>query len=150
VFAAFAAVLSFLSFRRRRDSADPGEANRTHREADPEFHLAKKLQGSTSDQPDPKLQAEPEAVAKNSGFKDFAEYDNVAANILMVVAGIDPLTKRYTDPQTAVKKGIAKVTADKTIPDKDKKELIKEFEKVAESGAAHSISQQHRAGQEIL
>jgi len=105
VFAAFAAVLSFLSFRRRRDSADPGEANRTHREADPEFHLAKKLQGSTSDQPDPKLQAEPEAVAKNSGFKDFAEYDNVAANILMVVAGIDPLTKRYTTRRLPSKKG---------------------------------------------
>jgi hypothetical protein len=92
--------------------------------------VAKKLQGSASDQPDPKLQAQSEAVAKNSGFNDFAEYDNVAANILMVVAGIDPLTKRYTDPQTAVKKGIARVTADKTILDNDKKELIKEFEKL--------------------
>jgi hypothetical protein len=29
--------------------------------------------------------AESEAIARNSGFKDFAEYDNVAANILMVV-----------------------------------------------------------------
>ena len=91
---------------------------------------AKEIQGSTSDQPDPKLQAGSEAVIKKSGFKDFAEYDNVAANILMVVAGIDPLTKRYTDPQTVVKKGIAKVTADPTINEKDKKELLKEFEKL--------------------
>ena len=92
--------------------------------------VVKKMQGSTADQPDPKLQAESEAITKNSGFKDFAEYDNVAANILMVVAGIDPLTKRYTDPQTVVKKGIAKVTADPTISEKDKNELLKEFEKL--------------------
>jgi hypothetical protein len=43
--------------------------------------VAKEIQGSTADQPDPKLQAESEAVVKKSGFKDFAEYDNVAANI---------------------------------------------------------------------
>jgi len=47
--------------------------------------VVKKMQGSTADQPDSKLQAESEAITKNSGFKDFAEYDNVAANILMVV-----------------------------------------------------------------
>ena len=47
-----------------------------------------------------------------------------------MVAGIDPLTKRYTDPQTVVKKGIAKVTADPTISEKDKNELLKYFEKL--------------------
>ena len=88
------------------------------------------MQGSSSDQSDPKLQAESEAIAKKSGFKDFAEYDNVSANILMVVAGIDPVTKRYTDPQIAVKKGIVKISADKTIPEKDKKGLLKEIEKL--------------------
>jgi hypothetical protein len=92
--------------------------------------VMKKMQGSTADQPDPKLQAESEAITNNSGFKDFAEYDNVAANILMVVAGIDPLTKRYTDPQTVIKKGVAKVTADPIISEKDKNELLKEFEKL--------------------
>jgi hypothetical protein len=92
--------------------------------------IAKEIHRSTSDQPGPRLLAESDAVVKKSGFKDFAEYDNVAANILMVVAGIDPLTKRYTDPQTVVKKGIAKVTADPTISEKDKKELLKEFEKL--------------------
>jgi len=120
------------------DSTDPGEANQAHRGAGSEFYRAKKdmapvakaMQGSTADQPDPKLQAESEAVVKKSGFKDFAEYDNVAANILMVVAGIDPLTKRYTDPQSSVKKWIANVTADRTVPEKVQKELLNEFEKV--------------------
>jgi len=90
--------------------------------------LAEKMQGSTADQPDPKLQAEFEAIAKRHGFKDFAEYDDVAANILMVMAGIDPKTKKFTDPQTAIKKEIAEVTADKTIPEKDKKDMLKELE----------------------
>ena len=49
---------------------------------------------------------------------------------LMVVAGIDPLTKRYTDPQSSVKKWIANVTADRTVPEKVQKELLNEFEKV--------------------
>ena len=81
------------------------------------------------DHRDPRLQTDSETVAKKNGFKDFAEYDEVAANILMVFAGIDPQSKRYTDPQTAMKKKIAEVTADKTIPKKDKKELLNEFEK---------------------
>src|SRR5262249_7818014 len=53
------------------------------------------------DQREPRLQTESETVAKKNGFKDFAEYDEVAANILMVFAGIDPQSKQYTDPQTA-------------------------------------------------
>jgi hypothetical protein len=53
---------------------------------------------------DPRRQTEFESVAKKNGFKDFAEYDEVAANILMVFAGIDPQSKQYTDPQTAMKK----------------------------------------------
>jgi hypothetical protein len=82
------------------------------------------------DQRNPQLRAESETVAKKNGFKDFAEYDEVAANILMVFAGIDPQSKRYTDPQTAMKKKIAEVTADKTIPEKDKEELLHELEKL--------------------
>jgi hypothetical protein len=90
--------------------------------------LAEKMQDSNSDQPDPKLQAEFEAIAKKNGFKDFAEYDEVANNIMMVMGGIDPQTKKYMDPQTAIKKEMAEVAADKTMPEKDKKDLLKELE----------------------
>jgi vancomycin resistance protein YoaR len=76
-----------------------------------------------------KVQAESEIIAKKSGFKDFAEYDEVAANILMIFAGINPRTKRYTDPQTAMKRKIAEITGDKTLAAIDKKELLNEFEK---------------------
>jgi len=81
------------------------------------------------DQRDPRLETESENVAKKNGFKDFAEYDEIAANILMVFAGIDPQSKQYTDPQTAMKEKIAEITADKTIPKRNKKELLNEYEK---------------------
>jgi hypothetical protein len=90
---------------------------------------AEKIGGSTLRQPNPKVQAEYEIIAKKSGFKDFAEYDEVAANILMIFAGINPQTRRYTDPQTAMKQKIAEVTADKSLAATDKKELLREFKK---------------------
>jgi hypothetical protein len=46
---------------------------------------AEKIGGSTLRQPNPKVHAEYEIIAKKSGFKDFAEYDEVAANILMTL-----------------------------------------------------------------
>jgi hypothetical protein len=90
--------------------------------------VAEKMQESASDQPDPKVQAELETIAKKHGFKDFAEYDDVANNIMMVMGGIDPQTKQYIDPQTAIKKEMAEVRADKTLPEKDKKDLLHELE----------------------
>ena len=75
-----------------------------------------------------KMQAELETISKKHGFKDFAEYDDVANNIMMVMGGIDPQTKQYIDPQTAIKKEMAEVKADKTLPEKDKQDLLKELE----------------------
>jgi metal-dependent amidase/aminoacylase/carboxypeptidase family protein len=85
--------------------------------------------GSTLRQPNRKVRAESEIIAKKSGFEDFAEYDEVAANILMIFAGINPQTRRYTDPQTAMKQKMAEITADKTLATIEKKELLNEFKK---------------------
>lgn len=95
--------------------------------------IMEKIQGATSDQIDPKLQAQLEAVAKKNGFKDMAEYDDVAANISMVMAGIDPQTKAFTDPQVAIKKEIADVTADKSMPEQEKKQLLEELNEALKS-----------------
>jgi hypothetical protein len=81
------------------------------------------------DQRDLRLETESESMAKKNGFKDFAEYDEVAANILMVFAGIDPQSKQYTDPQTAMKQKIAEITADEAISKREEKELLNEYEK---------------------
>jgi len=63
--------------------------------------VAEKMQGN-SDKPDPKVQAELEAIAKKHGFASFAEYDDVAANISMVMAGIDPQSRAFTEPKVAI------------------------------------------------
>ena len=48
-------------------------------------------------------------------------------NVSMIMAGIDPQTKAFTDPQVGIKKEIDEITADKTIPDKERKQLLAEF-----------------------
>ncbi len=45
----------------------------------------------------------------------------------MVMAAIDPQTKTFTDPQTAIKNEMDEVAADKTIADNEKKQLLDEL-----------------------
>ena len=97
--------------------------------------VTEKMQGITSDKPDPKIQAELEAVAKRHGFKDFADYDDVAANISMIMAGIDPQTKEFMEPPTAIKKEIEEVTADKSIPAREKKQMLEELNEALKTAA---------------
>jgi hypothetical protein len=88
---------------------------------------------ASADQPIFGYQGECEAVTRKYGFKDFAEYETVAANISMVMATIDPQTKTFTDPLTAIKKEIDEVTADKTIPEEEKKQLLEELKEALKS-----------------
>jgi hypothetical protein len=90
--------------------------------------VVERMQGAISaDKPNPPHEAELEAVTKKYGFKGYAEYEAVAANISMVMAAIDPETKAFTDPQSAIKKEIDAVSADKTIPENDRKQLLEEL-----------------------
>jgi hypothetical protein len=89
--------------------------------------LAQKNPPPQSDKPDPKIQAELESIAKKHGFAGFAEFDDVAYNISIVMGGLDPQTGNFTDPITAIKKEIEDITADKTIPEKDKKQMLDEL-----------------------
>ena len=90
--------------------------------------VVEKMQAAASaDKPSVTFQTELEAVTKKHGFRSFTEYETVAANISIVMAAIDPQTKAFTDPQTSIKKEIDDVTADKTIPDNEKKQLLEEL-----------------------
>ncbi len=90
--------------------------------------VVEKMQGAASaGKPSSKYETELEAVTRKHGFKTYAEYEAVAANISMVMAAIDPQTKAFTDPQTALKKEIDDVAADKTIPENEKKQLLSEL-----------------------
>jgi hypothetical protein len=96
--------------------------------------VVERMQGAASpDKPSARYEAELEAVTKKHGFKNYAEYEAVAANISMVMAAIDPQTKAFTDPQTAIKKEIDDVAADKTIPENEKKQLLEELNEALKS-----------------
>jgi hypothetical protein len=94
--------------------------------------VAEKMQGN-SDKPDPKVQAELESIAKKHGFASFAEYDDVAANISMVMAGIDPQSRAFTEPKVAIQKEIDEVKGDNSIPEKEKKQMLDELAEALKS-----------------
>lgn len=65
--------------------------------------IASKIQAA-GETADPALQAELEGIAKKHGFESFAELDDVAANISIVMAGLDTQTGEFTDPVEALQK----------------------------------------------
>jgi len=107
--------------------------------------VAEKMQGN-SDKPDPKVQAELEGISKKHGFASFQEYDDVAANISMVMAGIDPQSRAFTEPKVAIQKEIDEVKGDTTIPEKEKKQMLEELAEALKS--AQPI--QHPANIELV
>ena len=93
-----------------------------------------KLPQGGDDKPDPKLEAQLDAAVKKNGFKDLGEYSDVSSTVGIVLAGIDPETKTYVGPDAVIKKQIAQVQADTTMPPKEKKEALDELK--AATGAA--------------
>jgi hypothetical protein len=77
--------------------------------------------------PDPKVDAQLDALAKKNGFASYAEYNDVTDNIGMVLAGFDPATKQYVGAEAVLKAQIAAVQADKKMPAKNKKQALDEM-----------------------
>ena len=72
--------------------------------------VAPKLQ-EAGDNIAPALQTELDGIAKKHGFASFSELDDVAANISIVMAGLDSKSGDFTEPVEALKKELADVTA---------------------------------------
>jgi hypothetical protein len=87
-----------------------------------------KLYESATDKPGPNVEAQAEAIAKKNGFASLAEYDDVSFSLSMIMSGIDPQTKKFTEPPEQIKKEIAALKADKTIPEAEKKQDLAELE----------------------
>jgi hypothetical protein len=83
--------------------------------------------------PDPKVDAQLEAVAKKSGFASYDEYNTVVDNISLVLGGFDPATKKYVGAEAVIKAQIAQVQADKKMPAKDKKETLADLNEALKS-----------------
>jgi hypothetical protein len=90
--------------------------------------MAKLYEGMNSDKPDPQVEAQAAAIAKKHGFASLAEHDDAWINISMIMSGIDPQTKKFTEPPEQIKREIAALKADKSIPDADKKEDLAQLE----------------------
>ena len=90
--------------------------------------MAKLYDGADPDKPDPKVEAQAEAVAKKNGLASLDEYDDVLFNISMIMSGIDPQTKKFTEPPEQIKREIAALKANKSIPDADKEEDLAQLE----------------------
>ena len=88
---------------------------------------------SDSDQPDPKVLAQLDAAAKKHQFASFEAYQDVAANIGLVMDGIDPQAKKYVGADVMLKKQIAEVQADAKMPAADKKQALAEFAEALKS-----------------
>jgi hypothetical protein len=73
------------------------------------------------EKPDEGLKAQLEDVAKKHGFASFSEFEDVGANITIVLDGLDRSSGTYTDPVEKMKKELEEIKADDSIPAEDKK-----------------------------
>jgi hypothetical protein len=86
-------------------------------------------------QPDAKMMAQINAVAKKNGFASADEYNDVTDNIGLVMQGIDPATKKYVGNEAVLKAQIAQLQADKKMSPKDKKEALDDLNESLKSPA---------------
>jgi hypothetical protein len=100
--------------------------------------MAKLYDDADPNKPDPKLEAQAEEVAKKNGFANLAEHDLVSMNIAVIMSGIDPDTKKFTEPPEQIREQIASLKADKSVPDAEKKDYlaVKRREFITLGGAA--------------
>jgi len=90
--------------------------------------MAKLSDGANQDKLDAELEAQAEALVKRNGFANLAEFDDVSTNISMIMSGIDPQTKKFTEPPEQIKQQIAAVKADKSVPEAQKREDFAQLE----------------------
>jgi hypothetical protein len=90
--------------------------------------IAKLYYGADPDKRDPKVDAQAAAVAKKNGFASLAQYEDVSMNITMIMFGIDPQTKKFTEPPEQIKDAIAALSSDKSLLEAEKKEGVAQLE----------------------
>jgi hypothetical protein len=75
-------------------------------------------------EPDSKTQAVLDAAAKKNGFASYDEYGEVLDNVSLVLSGIDPKTRAFSEPPVMVRKQIDEVSADSRMSAEDKKAAL--------------------------
>lgn len=89
--------------------------------------LLAKLAPSDDNSVDPKLLAALEAAAKKHSFASFDDFQDVGANIGLVMDGIDAQTRKYVGADVMLKQQIAAVEAEPKMAAADKKQALAEL-----------------------
>jgi hypothetical protein len=92
--------------------------------------MAKLFESANPDNPggSSKVEAQAAVIAKKNGFASLAEYEGAWMNISMIMSGIDPQTKKFTEPPNQIKNEIAALKADKSVPEAEKKQGLAQLE----------------------
>jgi hypothetical protein len=90
--------------------------------------MTKLYSDADPDKPDPKVEAQAEVVAKKNGFANLAEHNVVSMNIAMIMSGIDPKTKKFTEPFELIEQDIASLKADTSVLEAEKKDYLAQLE----------------------
>ncbi len=86
-----------------------------------------KVQAVPGAMPEPRLIASLNATARDFGFADYAGYESVAVNIVWILTGIDPLSKKYIGVQAVTRAEVAALLAGKDLPPEDKKRQLEAY-----------------------
>ncbi len=93
-----------------------------------------KLPPADPKKPDPKIGEKVEAIAKKAGFAGAEEFGSAGDTVEAVLDGMDPESKAYVGPGALIRKQIAEVEANKTLPAKNKKAALKELNDALAAG----------------
>jgi DNA repair ATPase RecN len=96
--------------------------------------LASKLE-SAGDKLDPALQKQIEQIAKSNGFSTLDDFNDVGANISLVLGGLNPQTGQFTEPPDQIKKDIEQLKQDKQVSQKDKDQALAEMQEALKRAA---------------
>jgi hypothetical protein len=89
--------------------------------------LLDKLPQNDSGAVDPKLMAALDAASKKHSFASFDDFQDVGANIGLVMDGVDAQTKTYVGADVMLKQQIAAVQAEPKMAPADKKQALAEL-----------------------
>jgi hypothetical protein len=74
-----------------------------------------------------KAEDEFEAIAREYGFAGIDEHDDVEANILLLMEGIDPHSRAFLEPPAQIERRIEETRADKSLPEEERKQVLAEL-----------------------
>jgi hypothetical protein len=77
--------------------------------------------------PAPRLMAALNATARAHGFSNYAGYESVALNVVWILSGIDPLSKKYVGISAVTRAEVADLLAGKILPPEEKKRRLEAY-----------------------